>query len=299
MRICFRCFLPALYLAVTILASSAVAQDRIDCSSTPSKILRRDVRYCVEIPAAYAAPQSKARHYPILYLLHGLGDDEQTLFKTGGLTLIEGLRRQGTIGDFLIVTPEGDRSFYINSADGKVRYNDFFLQEFLPMIEKKYRVLPGRAARGIDGISMGGYGALRFAFAYPELFSSVSAQSPALILESPQDMNSAEKSGSPTVRSLAPVFGDPINVQHWEANNVFVLLRKHAETLRSTRIYFNCGKNDDFGFEKGAAALDAELTKLHVPHEYHSYPGDHSTEYFLTHLEETIEFHSRIWAGMK
>lgn len=282
-----------------VLASSAAAQDRIDCSAMPSKIVRRDVRYCVEVPENYDLPQSKEKRYPILYMLHGLGDNEQSMFRSGAWTLIESLRKQGKIGDFLIVAPEGDRSFYVNSADGKVRYSDFFLHEFMPAIEKKYRVLPGRAARGINGISMGGYGALRFAFAYPELFSSVSAQGAALIVESPQNMNAAEESGSPTVRTIAPVFGDPIDVKHWEANDVFSLARKHAEALRSTRIYFSCGKNDDFGFEKGAAALDAELTKLHVPHEYHSYPGDHSPEYFLSHLVETVEFHSKIWSEMK
>jgi S-formylglutathione hydrolase FrmB len=287
--------IPAILFGVVF----AAAQDRIDCTAMPSRILHRDVRYCVEIPASYDKPESKEKRYPILYMLHGLGDDEQTLFKTGGWTLIEDLRKQGKIGDFLVVAPDGGRSFYINSADGKVRYSDFFLREFLPAIEKKYRVLPGRAGRGINGISMGGYGALHFAFARPELFSSVSAQSAALILESPEDMNTAAKSGSPVVRALVQVFGNPIDVPHWEANDPLVLARKNAPALRHTAIYFNCGRNDDYAFEKGAAALDAELIKLHVPHEYHEYPGGHSPQYFLAHLMETIEFHSRAWGLSK
>ncbi len=265
----------------------------------PSKILRRDVRYCVEIPASYDAPESKARRYPILYMLHGLGDNEQTLFKTGAWTLIEDLRKQGKLVDFVAVSPDGDSSFYINSADGKVRYSDFFLKEFMPAIEKKYRLLPGREARGITGVSMGGYGALRFAFAHPELFSSVSAQSAALILESPEQLNAVAQSGSSLRQTLAPVYGNPIDVEHWEGNHPLVLARRNAKELRHMAIYFNCGRKDDFGFEKGAAALDAELTKLHVPHEYRDYPGDHSLEYFLTHLPETIEFHSRTWASLK
>ncbi len=283
---------------VVLAAFTACAQDRIDCSSMPSKILRRDVRYCVEIPASYDAPESKTRRYPILYMLHGLGDDEQTLFKTGGWTLIEDLRKQGKIGDFLVVAPDGDRTFYINSADGKVLYSDFFLKEFLPAIEKKYRVMPGREARGINGISMGGYGALRFAFAYPELFSSVSAQSAALILESPNDLNAAAKSESPVLQMLAHVYGNPISVQHWEANDPFVLAQKNAQALRHMAIYFNCGRSDDYGFEKGAAALDAKLTKLHVPHEYRDYPGGHTLQYFLAHLAEAIEFHANTWKSL-
>jgi S-formylglutathione hydrolase FrmB len=290
------CFL---IVAILFVACWCSAQDRIDCTAMPSKILRRDVRYCVEIPASYDKPESKTKRYPILYMLHGLGDDEQTLFKTGGWTLIEDLRKQGKIGDFLVVAPDGGRSFYINSADGKVLYSDFLLREFLPAIEKKYRVATGRAGRGINGISMGGYGALHFAFAHTELFSSVSAQSAALITETPIEMNAAAKSGSPVVKALAQVFGNPIDVPHWEANDPFVLARKNASALHHTAIYFNCGRNDDYGFEKGAASLDAELTKLHVAHEYHEYPGGHSLQYFLAHLMETIEFHSRAWGLSK
>ncbi len=78
------------------------------------------------------------RRYPVLYFLHGLGDNEQTLFKTGGWNLIEDLRQQGQIGDFLVVAPEGKSTFYINSADGRVRYSDFFLREFIPFIETHY-----------------------------------------------------------------------------------------------------------------------------------------------------------------
>ena len=279
-------------------APLAFAQGQIDCSSLDSRILKRAVHYCVQTPAGYdKAGQSQSVRYPVLYFLHGLGDNEQTLFKTGGWTLIEDLRRQRRVGDFLIVAPEGRNSFYINSADGKDRYSDFFLHEFMPYIEKKYRVQPGRAGRAIGGISMGGYGALRFAFAYPELFSSVSAQSAALILESPKDLNSAARSGSPVVRALTGVFGNPIDVTHWQANNPFVLARKNQAAFKRLAIYFNCGQNDDYGFEKGAAALDKQLTTEGIRHEYHPYPGDHSLNYFLTHMGEVMEFHSRNFAA--
>jgi len=289
-------------LTILLFLASIPAFAQIDCSSLDSRILKRPVRYCVQLPANYSTAKDahgQLAHYPVLYFLHGLGDNEQTLFKTGGWTLIEDLRERQKIGNFLIVAPEGRNSFYINSADGKDRYSDFFLQEFMPFIEKKYRVKPGRAGRAIGGISMGGFGALRMAFAYPQLFSSVSAQAPALILESPKNINAAARSGSPVVRALTGVFGNPINVAHWDANNPFLLAKKNREGLHNLAIYFNCGQNDDYGFEKGAAALDKQLTEEHIPHEYHSYPGDHSLTYFLSHLGETMEFHSRAFAGKK
>ena len=191
------------------------------------------------------------------------------------------------------MVPEGRRSFYINSSDGSVRYGDFFVQEFVPLIESKYRVGKGRKNRAISGISMGGYGALRFAFSHPEMFSAVSAQSAALITESPQELDTAARSGAPLGKVLGQVFGNPIDGPHWKDNSPFVLAQKNAVALRALAIYFNCGQDDNYGFEKGAAALHEELEKERVRHEYHLYPGDHSLDYFLAHFTEVMEFHSR------
>jgi S-formylglutathione hydrolase FrmB len=281
--------------AIFIASSSAQAQSRIQCDALSSQILKYPVHYCIYLPASYDAGASKTvpEHYPVLYFLHGLGDNEKTLFNSGGWTLLDDLRQEHKLGDFLIVAPEGRRSFYINSADSSVRYSDFFLQEFIPLIEKKYRIAKGRSNRAISGISMGGYGALRFAFSHPEMFSAVSAQSAALITESPQDLDTAARSGAPLGKMLADVFGNPIDSSHWKNNDPFVLAQKNAAALKRLAIYFNCGQDDNYGFEKGAAALHEELQKEGVKHEYHLYPGDHSLTYFLVHFSEVMEFHSR------
>jgi S-formylglutathione hydrolase FrmB len=281
--------------AIFIASSSAQAQSRIQCNALSSQILKYPVHYCVYLPASYDTGATKAvpDHYPVLYFLHGLGDNEKTLFNSGGWTLLDDLRQEHKLGDFLIVVPEGRRSFYINSADSSVRYSDFFLQEFIPLIEKKYRIAKGRSNRAISGISMGGYGALRFAFSHPEMFSAVSAQSAALITESPQDLDTAARSGAPLGKMLADVFGNPIDSFHWKNNDPFVLAQKNAAALKRLAIYFNCGQDDNYGFEKGAAALHEKLQKEGVKHEYHLYPGDHSLTYFLVHFGEVMEFHSR------
>jgi S-formylglutathione hydrolase FrmB len=286
------CFLSCL---LCLGACSAEAQSRIDCNAFHSSILKRPVRYCVYLPSGYDASvkQQPSRRYPVLYFLHGLGDNEQTLFNSGGWTLLDDLRNHHKMGDFLIVAPEGRRSFYINSADGSVRYSDFFLQEFMPMIEKKYSIRAGRHGRAISGISMGGYGALHFAFAHPELFSAVSAQSAALITESPPELDAAGRTGAPILSVLGPVFGRPIVVRYWNDNHPLLLAKKNVAALQRLAIYFNCGQEDNYGFEKGAAELHEELVKEHVKHEYHAYPGDHSAAYFLSHFAEVMEFHSK------
>jgi S-formylglutathione hydrolase FrmB len=270
------------------------AQSRIDCDSADSRILNQTVHYCVMIPAGYDAAIARhpAKQYPVLYYLHGLSDNEQTLFKSGGWNLIEDLRQQHKIGDFLIVAPEGKATFYINSADKKVLYSDFFLREFMPSIERKYSIRKDRKDRAISGVSMGGYGALRFAFAHPALFGSVSAQSPALVSQPSHPENSFG-------RFLGSVFGNPIDVPHWKQNDPFALARQNKARLKSLAIYFNCGRNDEYGFENGAEALHHQLQSEGIKHDYHLYPGNHGAAYFLSHLEEVMKFHSGIFQSSK
>jgi S-formylglutathione hydrolase FrmB len=289
-----RCLPWLVLFLVPLLAGQCHAQGRIDCNALQSHVLAETVHYCVMLPPDYdAATAGHSPHrYPVLYFLHGLGDNEQTLFKGGGWDLIEDLRQKGQVSDFLVVAPEGRRSFYINSADGRVRYSDFFIREFIPYIESHYSIRRERSARAISGFSMGGYGALRFALADPELFSSVSAQSAALITESPQQT----KSGP-----LGAVFGNPIDVRHWNQNSPFVLAKRNRTLIRTPglSIYFNCGREDEFGFDQGAAELHRQLQAEGIEHEYHLYPGNHGAEYFLAHLGEVLKFHARVFAAAK
>jgi putative tributyrin esterase len=288
-RICLLlCFLNVLYFFYLPCASAA--SGRVECNSVPSKILARPVPYCVLLPPSFDA--DKTRRYPILYFLHGLGDNEQTFLHTGGWNLVEDLREKRQLKDFLIATPGGAASFYINSRDGKVRYEDFLLQEFFPFIERHYRVRPGRANRAISGISMGGYGALHLAFAHPQLFSSVSAHSAALIEKLPVFL-SGDAGTSGRARVLGGVFGVPPDPAFWERNSPLMLAR--TASLPGLKIYFDCGSEDDFGFDAGATALDKILTSRKIPHEFHLYPGRHDWSYFASHLEASLSFHSALF----
>jgi S-formylglutathione hydrolase FrmB len=294
--ICFFFLLYFLYLLY--LPCATASPGRAECNSIPSKILARPVPYCVLLPSSFDA--DKTRRFSILYFLHGLGDNEQSFIRTGAWNLVEDLREKGRLKDFLIATPAGEASFYINSRDGKVRYEDFLLQEFFPFIERRYRVRPGRANRAISGISMGGYGAFHLAFHHPELFSSVSAHSAALIEKLPTFLSGNDRA-STSGRSLAPgrgrllgsVFGQPPDPAFWERNSPLSLAR--TVSLSGMRIYFDCGSEDDFGFEAGATALDKLLTSRKIPHEFHLYPGRHDWSYFAAHLEASLSFHSALF----
>jgi S-formylglutathione hydrolase FrmB len=264
---------------------AAQATGRAECVSLPSKILARTVPYCVLLPPSYDA--EKTRHYPILYLLHGLGDNEQMLIHSGGMNLVEDLWEQHELGEFLIVTPAGGASFYIDSYDGKRRYEDFFLQEFIPGVEKRYRAQARRSTRGIAGISMGGYGALHIAFRHPQLFAAVGAHSAALIENMPNI--SAQNSRQLTrLRVLGDAFGSPFDPAFWNRNDPVTIAR--ATNLAGLKIYFDCGSEDDYGFDAGAEALDKLLTSRHIAHEFHLYPGGHNWGYFAEHLPALLEF---------
>lgn len=293
-----------LILLVALACPPVFAQSRFECGAIPSRILKTSVRYCAFLPPSYdatapakGAPPKEIRRYPVLYFLHGRGDNERSLLNTGGWNLIDDLREKHEIGEFLIVTPDAGDSFYVNSRDGRVRYSDFFLREFMPAIEHKYRIRAERTARGIGGISMGGYGALRFAFDDPQLFVSVSAQSAALVAGTRRDLESILKTGLPLGAVLGGVFGNPIDVAYWQENSPLFLARKNSREISKMKIYIDCGLEDDYGFDRGARELDRELSAEKIAHEFHLYPGGHNLPYFLEHLGAVMIFHSRAFEG--
>jgi S-formylglutathione hydrolase FrmB len=280
----------ALLLSFLAWPRPVFAAGRAECLSAPSKVLGHPVAYCVLLPPSYDA--EKSRRYPILYLLHGLGDNEQMLIHSGGFNLVEDLWERPQLGDLLIVTPDGGSSFYINSHDGRHPYEDFFLREFVPHIENRYRTQPGRRSRGIAGISMGGYGAMHLAFRHPELFGSLGAHSAALLERLPTVAvgDSRELARS---RIFGDVFGSPLDPVFWKQNDPLAIAR--AANLAGLQIYFDCGSEDDFGFEVGAAALDKILHSRRIPHEFHLYAGGHNWVYVAEHLPALLQFHSRVF----
>lgn len=267
--------------------SQAATAGHAECRSAPSKILGHAVPYCVILPPNY---DFEKRSYPILYFLHGLGSNAQLLIDQGGMDLVNDLWAQNKIGEFLIVTPDGDRSFYINSRDGQVRYEDFFIREFIPYIESHYRVRAQRQYRGISGVSMGGYGSLRFAFRYPQMFGSVSAHSAALVANLPsRDMTGYQ--GGLLSRVLGTAFGSPPNAAYWNQNSPFTLV-KNGPRPTGLKIYFDCGTEDEYGFNVGAQAFHDLLDTHHIPNEFHLFPGGHDWSYVAEHFAASLEFHS-------
>lgn len=279
----------ALILALTLPASAA---SRVQCGEVISTNVPPSVSYCALLPPSYDTAKTKT--FPILYFLHGLGDNHQTLINTGIWNAVERLQADNKIIDFVIVTPNGGRSFYINAkgsggASAKralSRYEDFFLKEFIPQIERTFRAGRSRSRRAIAGISMGGYGALRTAFKYPRMFSAVAAHAPALIEKMPRGAEN-----TPVGMILGNVFGSPFDPTYWENQSPIAFAR--TAKLSGMKIYFDCGDQDEYGFDAGARALQRVLKSRAIKYEGDIYPGRHDWQYFSTHLPTSLQFISR------
>jgi len=288
---------PGRYLITLVLillcAASSHAQSRADCSVIKSEILKRNVPYCVVLPPSFAT--DKTRHFPVLYYLHGLGDNEQSLINGGGWSEYDDLLRQKKIGEFILAAPAGNQTFFINSRDGRVLYEDFFLGEFMPAIEKKYRAGEQRSQRALVGISMGGFGALHLGFAHPNLFISTAGIMPALIEKLPASFGSDAEE-----QLMKRVFGDASDTAYYDRVSVFTFAeRRPVGNFKGLKIYFATGNGDDYNFEFGATALHKVLERRGIPHEYHIDPGRHSMQFALPHFGAALEFTSKAFGLTK
>src|SRR5262247_2145017 len=235
---------------VLILAfGTELLAQRVEYKSFPSKLLGHEIRYGVYLPPSYSS--SPAKKYPVLYFLHGLFEDE-TRWSSRGQTdqIMDRMIAQGKIGEFIVAIPFGGTSFYTNMRDGSEKWEDVIVTEFLPMIESTYRVNASRTTRGISGTSMGGYGAQKIAMKHPELFGSASAHSAVLL----QDLSAAKVSAGRLARFQAlfdRIYGINQDLTYWEANNPMTLA-KDARKLNGLKLYFDCGTEDEYGFDLGA-----------------------------------------------
>ncbi|MBL7874642.1 MAG: esterase family protein, partial [Cyclobacteriaceae bacterium] len=161
-------------VALFLFSSALKAQTGkvFDNLSLPSKLLKGDRKYAVYLPPDYETSQ---RSYPVLYLLHGAGDDQTGWVQFGEvLHIADKSIKEGTATPMIIVMPDantGQRG-YFNDLKNEWRYEDFFFDEFIPFIEKTYRIKKEKRYRAVAGLSMGGGGSFMYALHHPELFSS-------------------------------------------------------------------------------------------------------------------------------
>jgi S-formylglutathione hydrolase len=203
---------------------------------------------------------------------------------------LETLRAAGKVGDFVVAAPFGANSFYLN-AKGGAAYEDAIVKDFIPFVERQYRAGGKPSLRVIEGLSMGGYGALLIAFKHPEMFAGVAAHSAALFDGLPQAPAApADRLASFRYSLAAKLFGTPPDEEYFRANSPLHLARRHAARLKNLKIYFDVGDADRYNFQPGNQQLDAALSAAGVRHEFHLAPGPHGWAFLLARAEPAMAF---------
>jgi enterochelin esterase-like enzyme len=254
-----------------------------------SAILGRDVAYAVYLPPDYEA---STRRYPVVYLLHGYTDDESGWIQFGEIDLAADRAIAGReIPPMIIVMPDGGVTFYINDAGGKVRYEDMFVRELIPHIDKTFRTRADREFRGVAGLSMGGWGTLVYTLRHPDLFAAGAAFSAAVW--SDEDVAGMEQKSWD--RLLGPLFGaagrageERLTAHFREVSPLDLAGSLPEDSLKKVRYYIDCG-DDDF-LIKGNCALHLLLADRKIPHEFRVRDGGHTWTYWRTGIVEGLKF---------
>jgi len=268
-----------LTLSFGLLAQTGKVFDNL---TMESEILKMPRKYAIYLPPDY---ESSNRSYPVLYLLHGGGDDQSGWIQFGEvLHLADKAIREGKATPMIIAMPDANtgRRGYTNDASGEWLYEDFFFEEFIPYIEGEFRIRSEKRYRAVAGLSMGGHGSFIYALHHPELFAAacpLSAGTGSLTLED-------------TKRRLERYESDVSDADveaYFKKYSVLQLLEDvPVEQIRSVRWYIDCG-DDDFLYEGNSLAHIA-LRKKEVPHEFRIRNGGHTWTYWREALPVVLDF---------
>jgi enterochelin esterase-like enzyme len=248
-----------------------------------SKILKMDRKYAIYLPPDYETSQ---RSYPVLYLLHGAGDDQTGWVQFGEvLTIADESIKSGLATAMIIVMPDANtgKRGYVNDVKGEWLYEDFFFQEFMPFIEKTYRIKGEKRYRAIAGLSMGGEGTFIYALHHPELFSSACPLSAAT---GPKNIEEMKK--YPLWAGVESIT-DTDKETYFKKYSVLSLIENMPDDQKkAVRWYIDCG-DDDFLYE-GNCLVHIAMRKKEIPHEFRIRDGVHSWSYWRASLPKVMEY---------
>ena len=236
--------------------------------------------YLVYLPPSYE--RETARRYPVLYWLHGgFGNARQ------GAWAVEHLKKgigAGLMPETIVVLPQAlPVGWYVNSRDGKRPVEDVVVKDLIPHVDGTYRTIPRREARGIEGMSMGGYGALHLGMAHPALFGAISAVAPAIL---------RRLTDEPRERTF-DTFGD--DQAYYDVCHPWALAEASAATLRAGTAIRLLGGDQDSRLRTAIVEMHERLTALGVPHQVSEVRGaGHAYEDIILGLgDEGFSFWSR------
>lgn len=253
-----------LLLVALMVFGLAFSRVQVDTISVFSAKMKKEVKSVVILPENYTIK----KHYPVVYLLHGYGDNYATWIKT-----VPAIKTQSTEYQFIIVCPDGGySSWYFDSPiDPAYQYETFITKDLLAYVDAHYATIPNRTGRAITGLSMGGHGALYLAIRNRELFG-----------------NAGSMSGGVDLRSSTRLFDiskriGTIELNHEEWDNRSVINLVNDLKIGQLNLVIDCGVSDIFYLIN--AGLHRRLMSLKIDHDYIERPGEHNWKYWANAIE--------------
>lgn len=244
-------------------------------------------RYCVYLPPSY---ESSRRAFPVLYFLHDAYGDRDVLFRQGAIANLDRAMRRGALPEFLVVCPDGDGSWFSNFHDGSRRYEDLIVGDLPADVERRFRVLPGVENRGITGISMGGYGAVKIALHHPDRYGSVSSLSGALIPLGWDDVGLLFWLARWQVHR---VFGNSPTDNSLAQNDLWRMFREGERHPVPFEIFLLAGTSDKYGLDRVAVQYADYLNRFGIRATARLEPGIHDWPYWKNAFLEIAAWHGR------
>ncbi|MEX2601572.1 MAG: alpha/beta hydrolase-fold protein [Balneolaceae bacterium] len=266
--------------ALALFPSLAISQmgTVYDNQTMDSEILNGERKYAIFLPPDY---DSSERSYPVLYLLHGAGDDQTGWVQFGEVRRIaDKAILEGTATSMIIVMPDADtgRRGYFNNITGEWRYEDFFFEEFIPHVESTYRIKAEKRYRAVSGLSMGGGGTFMYALKHPEMFSSAA----------PLSASTGPISREGYMENTTNVTSEQIDEYFNHHSALALVNNRPADEISSVRWYIDCG-DDDFLYE-GNSLVHIAMRKRDIPHEFRIRDGAHNWTYWRESLPDVLNF---------
>ena len=287
----------SLFLALCLLSYSQAVSSQVagkekatlpanvEESRLVSRLMGRELPYRVVLPVKYA--ETKDKRYPVIYLLHGLTGHYENW------TNLSKLAKYAAAFDTIIVTPEGENGWYSDhSSKADEKWESYIVQELIPEVDKRFRTLATRDKRAIAGLSMGGYGSIKFGLKYPDKFVVVGSFSGALGAASFTEKQIPGAIG----KTIDGIFG-PVGSDTRKSNDIFEIVRSLTpeETRELPFIYLDCG-TEDFLIQNNRDFV-ALLSEKKVPHEYRQLPGAHNWQYWDRQVQEFLRLADRKFSG--
>jgi len=256
-----------------------------DNLSFKSEILDGDRNYAVYLPPDY---EISDRSYPVLYLLHGGGDDQTGWVQFGEvLHIADKAIKEGKATPMVIIMPDANTGVrgYFNTPGNEWRYEDFFFEELVPYVESTYRIKGEKRYRAVAGLSMGGGGSFMYALHRPDMFSSscpLSASTGSLSFEAFKERYARRGRD----------YDESVLREYYEKHSALSLIENtDPEKIKSVRWYIDCG-DDDFLYE-GNSLVHIAMRKKEIPHEFRVRNGGHTWTYWRESLPEVLQFVSQ------